>query len=290
MKAKLLLSLLTTTISLYAAQTSCGGLYFGNDAPDIINTKLTAKTKELCYKEFAVMHSGVTRTPLWSAEHLTRNMLNGRAVRNNNFHPEDRLPAEDRAELNDYARSGFDRGHMSNSADHVDAQANYETFVLSNMIPQNSDNNRGLWANIENSTRTMTKNVGETYVITGPIYIGNNIQRIGGRVLVPTKIFKAIYVPSTGQGAAYVTNNAAGESYEVISIAALTKLTGIDVFPKMSEEAKAHAMQLPAPQKNGSHSDNQPQQNWENGDEMHKIKSDFLNKIEHKIHNYNKGY
>ena len=37
------------------------------------------------------MHSGVSKTPLWSAEHLTRNMLSGKAERSNEFHAEERL-------------------------------------------------------------------------------------------------------------------------------------------------------------------------------------------------------
>ena len=95
---KLLLLSLTAALSLSAASTTCSNIYFNNDAPDIINSKLTSKTKELCYKEFAVMHSGVSHTPLWSAEHLTREMLAKKAARSNDFHAEERLNHDDRAE------------------------------------------------------------------------------------------------------------------------------------------------------------------------------------------------
>ncbi|MDD5119638.1 MAG: DNA/RNA non-specific endonuclease, partial [Sulfuricurvum sp.] len=84
---------------LNAAPTQCNGIYYGNTAPDILNTKLTPKTKELCYSEFAVMHSGLSRTPLWSAEHLYCAKLNIKVGRSNDFHAEDRLSADDRAEL-----------------------------------------------------------------------------------------------------------------------------------------------------------------------------------------------
>ena len=285
---KLVLLTSITTITLFAAPTQCSNTYYGNDAPDLINTKLTKATKELCYKEFAVMHSGVSKTPLWSAEHLTRNMLSGKAERSNEFHAEERLSHDERAELNDYAHSGYDRGHMSPSADFIDPQSNQECFTLANMVPQNHNNNAGLWAHIEGATRYITKKSSEAYIITGPIFQGSNLQRIGGRVLVPTKIFKAIYLPASNQASAYITDNAPGDNYSIISIAQLEKLTGINLFPKMSPSVKAQIASLP-PVKGGTQiafQDNgitQPIQSTPKS-------NGFFDKLERKIHNFNKGY
>ncbi len=235
------------------------------------------------------MHSGVSKTPLWSAEHLTRNMLSGKAKRSNDFHAEERLSHNERAELNDYAHSGYDRGHMAPSADFIDPQSNQECFTLANMVPQVHNNNAGVWAHIEGATRYLVKKSGEAYIITGPIYSGENIQRIGSRVLVPTKLFKAIYLPSSGQGGAYLTVNAAGDNYSVISIAQLEKLTGINLFPKMSPAAKQQTLSLPpvkgdtqVPFENIAISSQPvPSTPASNG---------FFDKLERKIHNFNKGY
>ena len=287
---------LLTTASLYAAPTTCSNIYLGNTAPDFINTKLSAKTQELCYKEFAVMHSGVSRTPLWSAEHLTRNMLDGKAERSNEFHPEARLSRDVRAELNDYAHSGFDRGHMSPSADFVDPQSNNECFTLANMVPQNHNNNAGLWAAIEGATRFIAKKHGEVYVITGPIFDGGKVERINGRVFIPTKLFKAIYAPSLNQAAAYVTLNAPGNNYQVMSITELEKLTGLNLFPKLSPDVKNHVMSLPVPK--GSHGgDSYTESTLGNQSQVAQTttqnsshSNSFLDKLERKIHNFNKGY
>lgn len=248
---KALISLLTSLIfstALFGAPTQCDGLYYTDEAPDIVNVKLSSKTKELCYSSFAIMHSGISRTPLWAAEHLTREGLRHKSKRSDDFHPEHILPTDERAELADYSHSGYDRGHMAPAADMGGKKAQYESFTLANIIPQNSNNNRGIWSAIESVTRKFTNQKGELYIITGPIFDTAAVKRVGERVLVPSKLYKAIYDPSNGQAAAYLVTNAPSNDYEVVSIAQLEQLTGIRFFPKMSLSSKQKAMELPAPQ------------------------------------------
>lgn len=244
----LLFSLLLLSTALFGSATLCPNIYYNSEAPDILNTKLEPKTKELCYTAFAVMHSGVSRTPLWSAEHLTREALRKKIKRSNDFHEEDQLERNERAELNDYAHSGFDRGHLAPSADMPTKSAQHECFTLANMVPQNSENNRGIWSAIEISTRDLAKAKGELYVITGPLFIGSSLGRLKGRVLIPTKIYKAIYDPASQKGAAYITDNASGDDYKVISIMELEQLSGIRFFPKMTPSEKQTVLDLPDPE------------------------------------------
>ena len=95
------------------------------DQPVLVNPKLAALAQEICYDGYAVLHPGITRTPLWSAEHLTRARIKAaRHVRRvNEFHPDPHVPPGERAELSVYARSGYDRGHVSPSGDMPDAQS-----------------------------------------------------------------------------------------------------------------------------------------------------------------------
>ena len=90
---------------------SCADHFVDGQAPRITNPKLDKATEALCFNVFSVLHSGITRTPLWSAEHLqAQNILAAQELsRENSFHPEPRLPSGQRAELADYARSGYDR-------------------------------------------------------------------------------------------------------------------------------------------------------------------------------------
>jgi len=48
-----------------ASPTNCPEHFAGGQAPNFINQKLSYKTQEVCYSGFGLMHSGVTRTPLY---------------------------------------------------------------------------------------------------------------------------------------------------------------------------------------------------------------------------------
>ena len=249
-----LLATLTIICSLIASpvnagQTECPEHFSGGQAPDFINQKLTAKSREVCYSGFALKHSGITRTPLYAAEHLTRErILQGKGLkRQSQFHPDDNIPRSERAELRHYARSGYDRGHVAPSADMFDLQSQFECFSLANMIPQVPENNRGPWEGIESAVRMMAKSKGDIYVVSGPIYQGSNIEQIGGAVMVPTTLFKAVYDPQRKEAGAYSIDNTADAQPEKISIVELEKITGISIFPSVDENVKSRLMRLPEP-------------------------------------------
>lgn len=230
-----------------AGQTACPEHYFNGQAPEFINQKLSAKTRELCYSGYGSMHSGVTRTPLYSAELLTRrHMLQGKGLkRQSRFFADQHIPAAERAELRHYARSGYDRGHVAPSADMFDLQSQQECFSLANMVPQVPENNRGPWEGIEATVRKMVKERGDIYAVTGSIYQGSNLQRIGGAVMVPTQLYKAIYDPRRQEAGAYLIDNSADARSQKISIAELEKIAGISIFPAVSEQVKNRGMNLP---------------------------------------------
>src|SRR4051794_3862351 len=120
------------------AQGRCPEFYPGGQPPALLRPQLTQRVTLLCNDEYAVAASGATLGPLWSAEHLTADMVAAArgTVRRGRFHEEDRLPPEDRSLLSDYRGSGFDRGHMTPSGDMPDLQSQQQTFSLANMVPQ----------------------------------------------------------------------------------------------------------------------------------------------------------
>lgn len=229
------------------AARNCAGFYADHTAPELVNPKLEASTRPLCFRAFAVLHSGITRTPLYVAEHLTRTSIEAaRALdtRDSRFHPEARLPPEERGELSDYRGSGFDRGHMAPSGDMGDPQDDHESFSLANIVPQNGPLNRSGWADLEAYVRDLTAELGDAYVVTGPAFNGGTLRRLNGHVLVPSHVWKAIYVPGQGAGA-WIASNDPSTKWEVVSIATLATLTGIDPFPKLDAAAKANVPAFP---------------------------------------------
>jgi endonuclease G len=247
--------LCAVSLSASAAPTSCPSLFIGGQAPDFLNDALTARTHVLCYEFYSTAESGVTRTALWSGEHLTReSVAQARALpRVDSFHADESIAPGDRAERADYFGSGLDEGHMSPNGDMPDVQAQFESFSLANMVPQSPDNNRHLWEGIEIATRGMARYDGEVYVVTGPAFVGPR-SAVGGRVQVPTHVWKAIYDPRRG-AAAYITLNRPGNAYAVISIAELARITGVDPFPAVALWVKERPISLPAPRPNGQRLD-----------------------------------
>jgi endonuclease G len=65
--------------------------------------------------------------------------------------------------------------------------------------------------------------------------------------MVPTKLFKAVYDPKLQETGAYLIDNTADGQPEKISVADLEKITGISLFPAVSEATKSRLMRLPEP-------------------------------------------
>lgn len=183
--------------------------YFPNGAvPQVAGY---AKLRDICFDSFAVLHSGQTKTPVYTVERLSRaTLVEAKGVRRTNrFYAEARLPAAERATLADYSGSGFDRGHLAAAAQRPNPAAMAQSFSLANMVPQAAENNRGVWARrVEAATRHYVMRAkGDVFVFTGPVFDGP-VKTIGpGRVWVPTHLFKLVYDPNTRRAWAYWVEN-----------------------------------------------------------------------------------
>ena len=228
-----LLAILVLVSSAIAADTNCPEHFAGGKAPDLLNPELAVMAREVCYSGYAVMHSSVTRTPIYAAEHLTRErLLQAKGLkRQNSFHTDQNVPKSERAELHHYAKSGYDRGHMAPSADMFDKQSQYESFSLANMVPQIPSNNRGVWAKIEAEVRSLVMERGNLYVVTGPIFDDKKRSKIGDAVAVPIKLFKAVKDVQRHETWVYLIDNSANGINVLISIHDLEGIAKIRVFP-----------------------------------------------------------
>ncbi|MGB2784697.1 DNA/RNA non-specific endonuclease [Psychrobacter sp.] len=251
MKNSITMTVMAVVVSITSAHaddfTQCSESFYGGVYPEFINTKLSNKTQALCMDGFAVMYSGVSRTPLWSAEYLDRKRLQQAKEidREDSFHEESRLPKSARASLSDYSGSGYDRGHLAPNADMANRSQQYDSFSLANIAPQSPRNNRYIWRNIESATRYLTQQYGEVYSITGVAFTGKTTKQLADRVLVPSHFFKAVYIPAINQAGVYYAPNDESERIEVISVDELSTRIGIDVLPVLDAKTKTQAFDLP---------------------------------------------
>ena len=164
--------------------------------------------------------------------------------RSNNFRPDPDLPQGERAELKDYRRSGYDRGHMAPAAAMKwDQQAMSESFLLSNVAPQGPRFNRGIWRVLEKKVRDWTTQRGELYVVTGPIYVWNETETIGpDQVSIPTHFYKVIFDPVRIEAIAFILPNQKLNSDDlptfIVSVDQVEAETGLDFFSEIEDNVE----------------------------------------------------
>ncbi|OJD21918.1 hypothetical protein ACJ73_06743 [Blastomyces percursus] len=150
-----------------------------------------------------------TRNPSWVAEHITAESLaqNNADRKQSTFYEEETIPPAFRTRLNDYFRSGYDRGHQVPAADAKWSQdAMDATFSLANMCPQVGEGfNRDYWSHFEDFCRRLTKKYPSVRIVTGPLYLPKRdpadgkwkvtYEVIGNppNVAVPTHFYKVIF-------------------------------------------------------------------------------------------------
>ncbi|PDW01430.1 DNA/RNA non-specific endonuclease [Candidatus Chloroploca asiatica] len=146
----------------------------------------------------------------------------------------------------DYTSSGYDRGHMTPSADRTATEEdNIATFILTNILPQAPDNNRGVWAQLEEYARAVVREGNEAYIIAGSAgSLGTLAQ---GRLTIPEHVWKVLlFLPEAeGDDATRVTAdtmvlavwmpndnsvaNASWQDYQT-TVRCVEDLTGYDFF------------------------------------------------------------
>jgi endonuclease G len=210
--------------------------FFVNAKPPVVAPRPTHRA--LCYDAFAILHSGESKTPVYVAEKLNRaSVADAHEKRTNKFFADARLRAAERATLDDYRDSGYDRGHMAPAGDMPTAQAMAQSFSLANMVPQAPEHNRGVWArSVEMATRNYVKRAaGDVFILTGPIYTPSIAQSPGigtGQVRVPTYLFKLVYDQSKNRAWAYWQENSdSTRASKPISYGELVKRTGVEFLP-----------------------------------------------------------
>jgi len=191
-------------------------------------------------KYYILAYSEEHEQAAWIAYELTEREVGGSYERTDDFR-EDPDIATGSATLEDYYRSGYDRGHLAPAGDmKFSEEAMSESFYMSNMSPQEPAFNRGIWRELEEEVRELAVQNGSLYVVTGPVF-GKRNKRIGkNRVSVPRAFYKVLldYTEPEVKAIAFLLPNQ-GSQQEVydfaVSIDSVEQVTGIDFFPALPD-------------------------------------------------------
>lgn len=178
---KFLLILAVFVTNSYASE--CSNLYPYNDA-------LTIKSaKELCNTAYVALYDTKNKAVILTSELL--NASEESVERINTFRADSRLKVTERAELKDYVRSNYDKGHMAPANNMKSDVQMRESFLLSNMTPQDPKLNRGEWKRLEQSIKKNKQ--GTIYIVTSAVYAKNPKVIGANKIPVPSKYYKCVW-------------------------------------------------------------------------------------------------
>lgn len=190
------------------------------------------------YTYYRICYSNEHRQSLWTVHLLTLNSVQGSTHRTNDYRKDYDL--EDGVGSKDYRYSGYDRGHLVPAADmKLNHTSMSETFYMTNMSPQNSRFNSGIWRSLEGHIRKLVKTLGEAWVVTAPV-ISANDPAIASGVTVPGHFYKVIYFEKSDLMLAFMIPNTSEKGKTIFdyqySVDEIESFTGLDFFSSLDDD------------------------------------------------------
>ena len=148
------------------------------------------------------------------------------------------------AHPDDYVGTGYDKGHVAPDGDlSWDQQVEYESFLMTNMLPQAGGFNRGIWKLLETSVRGWAVQLNAPFTIyAGGIYNASD-KNIGAGVTVPHGFYKIVINNKTKEIAGWMFKH---KSYDPniskvrAPIATIEKAAGVKfAYPADAKELPA---------------------------------------------------
>ena len=152
----------------------------------------------ICREGYLVAYDAPAKIPVYVAYTLMPQNALGCVPRTNAFVAD--ASVQNGARPDDYAATGYDKGHAAPDGDlSWSQQVEYESFLMTNMYPQHGSLNRGIWKLLETSVRGWTVQLNQPYTIYVGAYYGADNPTIGKGVVVPHGYYKIVINNATGQ-------------------------------------------------------------------------------------------
>ena len=192
-------------------------------------------------KAYTLSYNVEMKNPNWVAWYLSAAHVDGEWARSNDYREDFDVPSP-RATNDDYRGSTWSRGHMCPAGDNKwDSDAMSETFLLSNMCPQDRNLNSGLWNRVETDCRKWAQKYGGIYIVCGPLYYNKEHETIGdNNVVVPEAFYKVVLcMEGRPKAIGFIVKNNAGTKKKdqyVNSVDEVERITGIDFFSGVPDD------------------------------------------------------
>lgn len=172
-------------------------LALGNPS-DATESPLNPNNYLMVNNYYALSYNRSRATANWAAWRVTKADMSD-LKREDSFRPDERLPGGwTQIKPGDYTRSGFDRGHIVPNADRDGTpESMASTFLMTNMIPQTGDLNRGAWAKLEGYLRTLVRRGNDVYIFAG---VYGEKGKIKNKIMIPEKVWKIAVAVPAGSG------------------------------------------------------------------------------------------
>ena len=212
---------------------------------DLLKQRVPRGTSEimLTRTSYVTSYNKQTRTPNWVAWNLTKAHTYGRLLRENERFEEDPDVPTPRSTFQDFYNSRYDRGHMCPAGDNKwDEQAMTETFLMTNICPQNHGLNKEDWNDLEMQCRSWARHFGEVTIVCGPLFEDTENQRTIGRnrVSIPSGFFKVVYRTSpTPHAIGFIFKNDGSSQpwrKQICSVDEVERRSGINFFHMLPDD------------------------------------------------------
>jgi endonuclease G len=152
----------------------------------------------ICREAYLVAYDAPVKIPVYVAYTLLPQNALGCFPRTNAFVADQSVQGGARPD--DYAGTGYDKGHAAPDGDlSWTQQVEYESFLMTNMYPQAGSLNRGIWKLLETSVRGWAVQTNQSYTIFVGAFYGAGDKTIGNGVIVPHGYYKIVVNNNTKQ-------------------------------------------------------------------------------------------
>ncbi len=200
-------------------------------------------------RNYTMLYDKTKHAALWVAFVMNGDSYPWLVDRSDSWKPDPAIPESWQPSLpSGYQESStYSRGHQAASNDRrTTTDQTKQTTYYSNMTPQLSGFNGGVWSTLESDIQKIGNAcTGSTmlFVVTGPIfgsgYTTTN-DKSGTACAVPTQYYKCIMkvsysgdTPTAAIGAAYLLDHQNGATRQNVSIDYIEQLTGFNFFAKV---------------------------------------------------------